>query len=1370
MWFGQQLNPTAPIFIAQYVELHGDIDLELLRSAAVTAAREFQSPFLRLVDTGGEPRQMVDHSIDTSIASFDFRQEKDPLGAAHAWIDDDYVTPIQLTRDRLVEMTILQVADRDYLWYARIHHVALDGYSGMTMVNRIAALYTAASKGVDPDPSRALDLRTLYELDQKYRSSSRFEADRDYWAEHVRGIEAGSTLAHRDGPAAARCRLESAQLTDAALDRLNSSDTRIGATPAAQLIAAFACYLSRMTGSRDVLVNVPVSARTTAPLQHSGGMLVNVAPLRITVDPDDTVADLVRRVQLELMGALRHQRCSLEDIRRDAGLTGVRQELSGPMVNVMLFRQEITLGPIVGEYHIVTSGPVQDLLVNIYQSGTPARALVDFRGNPNRYGEEELRTHHRRFIGLVEALLAAEPTTVLADLHAESARIGARMLRESSELAFWKQELAGQPESAVLPRAGPAPPVGTGRGSVTRTLDRDLHAAAAELAHGLGIGPLTMLHTALAAVLSRLTDTDDIVIAAPVPSWPDLSPGANPDRGAPTAVPNTVALRTPIDPSARFPDLARETGECERRAFAHPETPFERVIETLGGPRPRVTLDVHTADTAATAQETTELTVELAEHFTAHGTPAGIDARLTYDNTALDEHTVTALIDRFERLLAGVTADPDRPVGDVPILTAAETEGLTPVAGPPDVAPRTLARILADAVAADPDHEAIVADGRRLSYRELDELADRLSRRLLDHGLGPDSVVALAITRSVESVTAVWAVARIGAAFLPVDPNYPVDRIEHMLSDSGAALGLTVRAHSGQLPEAITWLVLDDPIEAPGPMASVAAATRPVHLDDAAYLIYTSGSTGLPKGVLVTHRGLANLAAEERERFAITADSRTLSFSSPSFDASVLELLMAVGSGATMVVAPPDVYGGVELAGVLRRERVTHAFVTPAALASVDPAGLDHLECVVTGGDVCPPALVRQWATPTSQSSRGPGRRMFNAYGPTEATVVAGISAALRPGAPVTVGGPSRGCGELVLDRRLRPVPVGAVGELYVTGDGLARGYRHRPGQTAERFVADPYSAGGGRMYRTGDLVRWIVRTRDGRPNAAALELEFLGRSDFQIKIRGFRIELGEIDSVLLAHPSVAFAATTGHTRPSGDVVLVGYVLPLADAQVDEAELLAHAAASLPAHMVPATIVVLDRVPLTPAGKLDRNALPEPRLRGTTAEYRAPHTPTENTVAAVFADLLGQARVGADDSFFDLGGDSLVATRVIGRVNAALPVRLSVRDLFAEPTVSGLAHHVDRILENADPGRPARDRPALVARDRPDRLPLSPAQQRMWLVNQFDIASPAYNIPFAVTFTGEIDRAALQTALGDVIDRHEALRTVFPADARGPTR
>ncbi|ELB92191.1 non-ribosomal peptide synthetase, partial [Rhodococcus wratislaviensis IFP 2016] len=488
MWFAQQLSPTVPKFIAQYIELRGEIDLDLLSDAAVRAGQEFQSPFLRLLDVDGEPYQAVDFSIDPSIGFLDFRGESDPMAAAQVWIDEDYATPLRLTRDRLVEMTVLQVGDQHYLWYTRIHHVALDGYSGMTMVNRIAALYTAAVEGTEPEPNRALDLRDLYELDQKYRASSRFENDRLYWAERIVGIEHGSTLATHDAPAAAKSRLESAKISETALGFLGESDQRVGATSAAVLLAGFACYLSRMTGKRDVLINLPVSARTTAPLQRSGGMLVNVAPLRITVRPEDTVAELVQRTQLELMGALRHQRCSLEDIRRDAGLAGTAEGLAGPMVNVMLFHQAFTLGTVTGEYHIVTSGPVDDLLVNIYQSGD-GQTLLDFRGNPNRYGSEELRAHHRRFVELVEEFVTAEPQTRTADIHAESARLGARFLEREAQLAFWKRELVGLPEVTALPLDRPRPTERLGAGEVVGfAVDGDVQRRAAQLAEEAGTG------------------------------------------------------------------------------------------------------------------------------------------------------------------------------------------------------------------------------------------------------------------------------------------------------------------------------------------------------------------------------------------------------------------------------------------------------------------------------------------------------------------------------------------------------------------------------------------------------------------------------------------------------------------------------------------------------------------------------------------------------------------------------------------------------------------------------------------------------------------------------------------------------------------
>ncbi|WP_369829532.1 amino acid adenylation domain-containing protein [Nocardia sp. 852002-20019_SCH5090214] len=669
----------------------------------------------------------------------------------------------------------------------------------------------------------------------------------------------------------------------------------------------------------------------------------------------------------------------------------------------------------------------------------------------------------------------------------------------------------------------------------------------------------------------------------------------------------------------------------------------------------------------------------------------------------------------------------------------------------------TLPQLMATAVEADPTGTALVfADATttlaELSYAELDERSTRLARLLIARGIGPEDLVAVGIPRSVESVVAVWAVAKTGAGFVPVDPNYPADRVAHMVSDSGAKLGLTVSPVREDLPDSVEWLTVDTADfaarleEFSGDPVTYADRLRPLRAEHPAYVIYTSGSTGKPKGVVVTQAGLSSFCDEQRERYRVGNDSRTLHFASPSFDASVLELLLAIGGAAAMVVASPSVLGGDELANLLRRERVTHAFVTPAALASVDPAGLDDLRVVVAGGEACPPELVRRWAI----AIEGGTREFYNGYGPTETTIMTNISAPLVPGETVTIGAPVRNITEYVLDEQLARVPRGAVGELYITGAQLARGYHLRPGLTAARFVANPFDANGSRLYRTGDLVRWT----------AAGELEYLGRNDFQVKIRGFRIELGEIDAVLAAHDSVDFAVTVGHTLHSGATILVSYVHAAEGAKVDTDELSEHAGHSLPAHMVPTTIMVLDAIPLTPVGKLDRAALPEPVL--AAREFRAPSGALEEMVAAVFSDLLDPpGPVGADDDFFELGGNSLIATQVAGRLGAQISARVPARLLFEAATVAELAQRLE-------PLKGAGGRLALAPMPRPERIPLSLAQQRMWFLNQFDPESAANNIPFAIRLTGALNVEALQAAVADVVERHETLRTVYPsADGAG---
>ncbi|CAM4501450.1 non-ribosomal peptide synthetase [Nocardia ninae] len=1006
IWFAQHIAGDTPISIAQYVELSGPIDLDRLADAARQAGREFGTGYLRLVEVDGHPYQFVDTTLDDTLDTLDLRGDRDPVAAAHAWMRAEYDAPLDLTRDRLVRVVMLRVAEDRWYWYSRIHHIVLDGMGALTMVQRTGELYNAAIEGKEPPAAKAEDLRRIVEADAAYRSSDRFGTDREYWLEHLHGMADPVSLAGRTAAVDAHPSRVAGALPAATTALIDDVAKAASSGVAPTVVAAFGAYLAAMTGAPEVVLSLPVSARTTAVLRRSGGMIANVVPLRLTMTPTTTVGDVIRAAQGELTGALRRQRYRQEDIFRDLGWPMDETASFGPSVNLMMVDTRIQLGAVTGRLHVLTSGLIDDLFVNVYPGVGGESTHIDFQANGNLYTDAELAAHHRRF--------------------------------------------------------------------------------------------LLFLHEFLAA-----------------------------------------------------------------------------------------------------------------------GTEAALST--------------------------------------VPVVSDDERAELMPARGPAGVTPRTLPEILAAGAALDPDAVAIRAGATALTYRQVDEYTNQLARVLITNGAGPERAVAISIPRSAESVLAMIAVAKTGAAFVPIDPTYPADRIEHMVGDSGVVAGVTVAAARKSLPERVTWLILDDEATTRSVREQeTTAVTVAMHLDQVAYVIYTSGSTGLPKGVLVSHRGLANLATGSGAGFGVTADSVVAHAVSPSFDISVEEILVTLACGAALAVVPPAAYAGEEMAEVLRSHRVTHLNVTPTVVGSLDPAALPELRTVIVGGDACPPELVAKWS----------GRTLLNGYGPTEATVTATLSEGLVPGAPVTIGRLVPGVEAVVLDPWLRPVPLGTIGELYLAGAGLARGYHRRNGLTAERFVANPYAAGA-RMYRTGDLVRW--RSHGGR-----LELEYQGRSDFQVKVRGFRIELGEIDAALQRHPDVDFAITVGAETGSGATALVSYVLPKPDAEVHPEALKAAAGETLPAYMVPAVVMVLDSIPLTPLGKVDRKALPTPDFGAREIVSRAPSTPREEALAALFAEVLGLESVGVDESFFALGGDSIVSIQLVSRAKAA-GIGLSARDVFERKTVAALA-------------------------------------------------------------------------------------------------
>ncbi|WP_225732735.1 non-ribosomal peptide synthetase, partial [Nocardia sp. JCM 34519] len=749
------------------------------------------------------------------------------------------------------------------------------------------------------------------------------------------------------------------------------------------------------------------------------------------------------------------------------------------------------------------------------------------------------------------------------------------------------------------------------------------------------------------------------------------------------------------------------------------------------------------------------------------GEPQGIEAVAQYATDLFDAATVQSFTTRLLRILEAITADPDAVIGDIDILDADERALVTgdwTSAGPDIGRERTLLELFETAVAAHADRTAVVFEGERLTYRELDERANRLARALIQVGVRPDTLVAVALPRSAELVVALLATLKAGGGYLPVDPTYPAERIAFMLSDADPICVVTTAQHELSLPAGVPVLDVDSPIiaglgSAPITGADRRGALRPANI---AYVIYTSGSTGRPKGVLIPHRNVVRLFDNTREWFWFDANDVWTMFHSYAFDFSVWELWGPLLHGGTLVVVDYFTSRSPEqFLDLLREERVTVLSQTPSAfyqLAEADrAAGSDAeplgLRYVVYGGEALELRRLNDWYARHEDNSP----RLINMYGITETTVHVTYRALDRAAVAAAngslIGQAIPGLRVYLLDHRLRPVPVGVPGEIYVAGEQLARGYLGRADLSSARFVASPFGAPGSRLYRSGDVAKW---SPEG-------DLVYLGRADDQVKVRGFRIELGEIEAAVLAHPLVGQAAVI--VRPDdrlGDQI-VAYLVP-ADGVIDVEAVKSSLQQGLPPYMVPSAFVVLDAIPLTPNGKLDRRALPAPTFE--VREFQAPTTPIEEIVAQIYAEVLDlgpDRRIGVHDDFFALGGNSLIATQVAARLGIALTTKVPVRMLFEAPTVAALAARVESQVG-------AGARKALVARERPELVPLSLAQQRMWFLNRFDTESAVNNIPVAIRLSGELDVAALQVAVIDVIDRHESLRTVFPETKNGPVQ
>ena len=916
-----------------------------------------------------------------------------------------------------------------------------------------------------------------------------------------------------------------------------------------------------------------------------------------------------------------------------------------------------------------------------------------------------------------------------------------------ADLDYWRAIMADLPEPLELPGpAGTSMPTNWRAARSTVRLSGDTAQRVMAMARDSGCTPYMVLLAAFGVLVNRYTHTDDFLVAAPVLN-----------RGAGTEdfigyFGNTVVLRLRPQPTMSFRELLKATRDIATGAFAHQRVSLDRAVRELNPDRrhgsermTRISFGFREPDGGGFRPHGVEcVRYELRSNLTQ--LPLGF--MVEFDNTGalveaehllgiLEPALVRQMLDHFAVLLDDALAGPDKPLAGLALMDDADAGWLREVSRGEsfDTAPRTLADLVSEQAARTPDAIAVIYEGRRFTYRDINEAANRLAHWLIDQGIGSEDRVAVLLDKSPDLVVTAVAIAKSGAVYVPVDPSYPRDRLDFILDDCEAKLVL--REPVG----ALTDYRADDP--------SDADRLRPLRPDNTAYLIYTSGTTGLPKGVAVPHRPVAEYFVWFKGEYGADHTDRLLQVASPSFDVSIAEIFGMLACGSRMVIPRP---GGLNdigyLTALLRDEGITSMHFVPSLLGLfLSLPGVNQwrtLQRVPIGGEPLPGEVADKFHATFDAL-------LHNFYGPTETVINASRYKVEGPQGTriVPIGRPKINTTMHLLDDSLQPVPVGVIGEIYLGGTHLAYGYHRRSRLTAERFIADPFNPGA-RMYRSGDLAR---RNGDG-------DIEFVGRADEQVKIRGFRIELGDVAAAISVDPTVGQAVVVVSDLPRLGKSLVGYVTPaLGDdgpvdvSGVDLDRIRARVAAALPEYMVPTAYVVLEEIPITTHGKIDRAALPDPEV-GSGAELRQPETASERRVAKLFTELLGRDQVGADDSFFDLGGHSLLATKFVAAVRNTFDIDIGVQEIFELATVARIAKHIDML----DPGS-ARPRLTPAPHGGPARL--SSSQLRSWFTYRFDGPNAVNNIPFAAALRGPCDTDALVAAITDVVARHEILRTTY---------
>jgi len=1093
--------------------------------------------------------------------------------------------------------------------------------------------------------------------------------------------------------------------------------------------------------------NLPGAVRLTGPLhevaleQAFASLVARHETLRTVFRP---TADQ-RLEQVPLQHPLRVEHLDLTGLSVDQREARVRQEAErqslepfdleqGPLLRVRLLkldRAEHVL--LLTLHHIVSDGWSMNLLIDEFSrfySAHVTGAEAQLAQLPIQYSDYGL--WQRRWLEAGE---------------------------QERQLAYWREQLGDEHPVLELPTDRPRPALPSHRGTRHEfAIDDGLAQQLRSLARQQNVTLFMLLLGAFTLLLQRYSGQTDIRVGVPI---------ANRNRseleGLIGFFVNTQVLRTRIDPQATVAELLLAIRDTALGAQAHQDLPFEQLVEALRLERsmshtplfqvmynhqPQVA-DVTTLQLESGLElglidwqsRTTQFDLTL-DTYEKNGK---LHAALTYATDLFDPATAERMAQHWQNLLRAMVADANQRIGDLALLDTREQRQLindwnaTAVDYPLE---RPVHHLIEAQVARTPEAPALVFGREQLTYRQLNERANHLANRLIELGVGPDVLVGIAVERSLEMVIGLLAVLKAGGAYVPLDPEYPQERLAYMIEDSGMGLLLTQGHLLEQLPipESLAHLALD--LLDPG--AGVASNPQvAVHPESLAYVIYTSGSTGQPKGAGNRHSALTNRLCWMQQAYSLGARDTVLQKTPFSFDVSVWEFFWPLMTGARLAVAGPgDHRDPAKLVELIHRYQVSTLHFVPSMLQVflLDPqvASCTSLRRIVCSGEAL------QVDTQQQVFAKLPGAGLFNLYGPTEAAIDVTHWTCREEGRDgVPIGQPIANLTTYILDGALEPVPVGVVGELYLGGAGLARGYHRRAGLTAERFMTSPFGDGA-RLYRTGDLACYRA---DG-------VIEYRGRIDHQVKIRGLRIELGEIEARLMEQDVVREAVVLAVTGPGGQQ-LVGYVVPAGTAEQSElrAQIQAQLKQNLPDYMVPTQIVFLQQLPLSPNGKLERKALPKPDALQQQKVYQAPRTELEQQIAAIWQDVLKLEQVGLADDFFELGGHSLLATQVVSRVRQSLGLEVALRTLFEHSRLAEFAASLGPVTQGQEP--------PFVRVDRAQPLALSYAQERQWFLWQLDPESAAYHLPTALRLQGDLDVQALQRSLDTLVQRHESLRTTF---------